>query len=199
MKIPHFHKRRRHLHSFTLVELLVVIAIIALLASLLQPAFQGAIKKSKSIKCTENLRAIGNAVNLCVADNNNLLPRIDQAGAPIYQPAGSVPGIVGVLSPYGITTNVTQCPTDMDLGSSSSFTLYGSSYEWDPVFDEENPNNPVVYGSPRGGATTGFPINPSRVRLCYDFNGVHAGTRKSDGTVSYQRNVLYGDGHISSH
>jgi prepilin-type N-terminal cleavage/methylation domain-containing protein/prepilin-type processing-associated H-X9-DG protein len=197
MKIPYFHKSR--FRSFTLVELLVVVAIIALLASLSQPAFRGAILKAQSIKCAENLRAIGNAVNLCINDNNNVLPQIDQAGAPIYQPPGSVQGIVGVLGPYGITTNITQCPVDMSAGTSSAFSLYKSSYEWDPIFDDENPNNPVVYGNPRGGATTGFAISPSRVRLCYDFNGIHAGKTGSNGTVVYQRNVLYGDGHISSH
>jgi len=111
--------RGRHLHSFTLVELLVVLAIIALLASLMQPAFKSAIAKAQSLTCTANLRTIGTAVSLAAADNNNLLPEIDQAATPIYSPPGSVGGLASVLGPYGVSTNVTQCPVDMASGSSS--------------------------------------------------------------------------------
>jgi prepilin-type N-terminal cleavage/methylation domain-containing protein len=176
--------RKRGLRSFTLVELLVVLAIIALLVSLLQPALRSALLHAQSIKCVTNLRSIGVAVQLATSDNNNLYPLIDQAAAPIYSPAGSVPGLVGVLGPYGINTNSIQCPVDM-ASSPSAFTQYGSSYEWNPAFDDENPNDTVIYYNQRTG-NRAIPINSSRVRLCTDFLPLHHN----------KVYALYGDGHV---
>lgn len=177
------HVRRKRL-AFTLVELLVVIGIIGLLAGLASPAFSSAILKAKSIQCSAHLRAIGVSVTQAATDNNNCYPPIDQAAAPIYSPAGSVQGLVGVLGPYGISTNDVQCPVDLASGASSSFQKYGSSYEWNPVFDDENTVTPILYLN----ANTQIPVSSSRVRLCTDFLGLHRG----------KMNALYGDGHVTA-
>ena len=178
-----FSPRRRRLHSFTLVELLVVMAIIALLGGLFEPALRTAMEKAQSTKCMNNLRSIGVAANLAANDNNNLYPQINQTAPPPPYPS-TVPGLVGVLGPYGISTNSIQCPVDMGLNP-SAFSLYGSSYEWDPVYDDETPGIPVIYISP----TVVVPVNSNRVRLAMDFNPIHKG----------RPNVLFGDGHVSYH
>ncbi len=183
-------KRRRSLRSrvlaFTLVEMLVVLAIIGLMGALFLPSMKSAIMRAQSVKCSANLHAIGVAASLSATDHNNTYPEIDQAGDqadPIYSD-GNATNLIGAFGPYGITSNSLQCPVDMTLAP-SSFKSYGSSYEWDPVFDNEPVNEPVIYISP----TTGIPVNSARVRLAMDFNGIHQS----------RHNVLYGDGHVRYH
>ena len=179
MKPTFFQRRRRP--AFTIVELLVVIAIIALMAGLLAPNVQIGILKAQSTQCAEQLHGIGAAVLSYATDNNDYLPEINQM-APISPPAypSSVPGIVGVLGSYGVTTNTIQCPTDMTQGAGSSFQKYGSSYEWNPVLDDgTDPVTAIAIGPMQ------ITVNPSRVRVCTDFLPIHRG----------RMNALYADGH----
>lgn len=164
-----------------MVELLVVIAIMALLATLLFPSVKSAWQKAQSSACGTNLRGIGVAVNLAVTDNNGQYPEIDTAASPIYGPADGAKSLLDTLSPYGVTAKNLQCPVDMQSGSQSAYTLYGSSYEWAPTLDDESMAAPVLYT--RGQV---IPISSARVRLCTDFLSIHSG----------KMNALYADGHV---
>jgi prepilin-type processing-associated H-X9-DG protein len=177
MNRSYFH--RQPCVAFTIVELLVVIGIIALMAGLLAPNLQYGILKAQSSKCAEQLHGIGVAVLSYATDNNDILPEINQTAPPLPYPA-SVPGIVGVLSSYGVSTNTIQCPVDMTSGITCSFTKYGSSYEWNPVLDDGT--DPVTT-LPAGPVQ--IAVNSSRIRVCTDFLPIHRG----------KVNALYGDGH----
>jgi prepilin-type N-terminal cleavage/methylation domain-containing protein/prepilin-type processing-associated H-X9-DG protein len=60
--------------AFTLIELLVSVAIIALLIAILLPSLGRAREQSKKTKCQSNLHAIGLALHMYAANNNDAMP-----------------------------------------------------------------------------------------------------------------------------
>lgn len=88
--------------AFTLVELLVVIAILAVLAGLLFPVFARAREQARQTQCLANLKQIGTAVDMYVADHDEVLP-IPLVRAPRVS-------WVALVQPYLKNWTVFRCP-----------------------------------------------------------------------------------------
>ncbi len=178
--------------AFTLIELLCVITIIAILASLLIPAIGTVSQRADSIKCSNNLRTIGQAVQLYLGDHNQNFPMINPAsGTLIY--SSTTPGVTDMLtafSPYGITSSTLQCPSDIKQGANSSYSQYQNSYDWKPTLDDENTSEPLIFFGRRfqanANGATGFVAKLSKIRQVFDDTQIHFG----------HMNALYADGHV---
>jgi prepilin-type N-terminal cleavage/methylation domain-containing protein/prepilin-type processing-associated H-X9-DG protein len=60
--------------KFTLIELIVVVAIIGILASLLLPSLSRARALAKRATCMNQLKQLGNAMEIYIMDNNDYYP-----------------------------------------------------------------------------------------------------------------------------
>jgi prepilin-type N-terminal cleavage/methylation domain-containing protein len=94
----------------TLLEVLTVIVVIAILATMLLPAFSGIISQMERSRCTANLRALYMATAIYVQDHRQW-PQI-----PVYEDAGSSNNEydlawIAALKPYKISEKVWHCPT----------------------------------------------------------------------------------------
>ncbi|GAG45215.1 unnamed protein product, partial [marine sediment metagenome] len=63
--------------GFTLIELLVVIAIIGILAAMVFPVFARARESARKAVCLSNVKNIGLAIQMYLADNNDTLPAME--------------------------------------------------------------------------------------------------------------------------
>jgi len=74
-------QRPRQRGGFTIIELLVVIAIIAVLIGLITPALQSARASARNMRCLNNIRNIGLAINNFASVNKGRYPELAKTAA----------------------------------------------------------------------------------------------------------------------
>ena len=168
--------------GFTLIEALVVMGVIAILAALLLPVFISVRGKARQVSCLSNLRQLGLAMMMYVADWDDtypydVAPRAPaRSGAtPAYDGTNKWDGspIVAVLSPYVRSSDLPFCPDHprqtADLGPLSNYEFNGF------IALNDSPQAPH-----RGPVRTSDIVNAGHVLLFEDYGTsrtYHAGFR----------------------
>ena len=130
--------------AFTLIELLVVIAIIAILASILFPAFARARENARRASCQSNLKQMALGFKQYTQDYDEKYP-------PRRKPASGEPdrpfGIIGwatLLQPYLKSEQIFQCPSESTppsgMGSDKAIDYFynyslGATYLPPPTYE----------------------------------------------------------------
>lgn len=205
-----------HKNAFTLVELLTVVAIIAVLVALALPQVTKMQEGGRKSKCASNLKQLGAAVRLYMADNdgNIFVPspistvlfagKAGQSGTPATDPKR-------FLNPYlGVTSStrevpLARCPADKGMsGVALQYNSAGTSY----MFNYRPPNDTTkatLRNLPVG--TSSFKLmnvsQPSKTLMimCQPaMNYVGGGDRRqrwhSGPTDDVYVNACYVDGHV---
>ena len=165
---------RRSDLAFTLTEILVVIGIVALLAALSVPLLHAVRERARASGCIGNLRQIGGALHLYLADNHSVFPTLLTAREQRTDPG---PVIDEVLLEYASgVEDVFGCPADT-LGRYQSS---GTSYVWNHLLNGQHAARLQFLGT--SGAT--------RIPVLADKENFHPG---HDSEV----NILHADGHVA--
>lgn len=194
-----------------------MIAIIAILAGLLFSVFARAKASAKQTACASNLRQVGVAVGLYMADYDDMFPYCVDAsdkfvpdiwvGQPEWKAKiDAMPLYSDLLQTYAKSKDVLKCPADSGLktleslptsdfvASTSMHGTYGGSY----LLRTE-----IVF---RGTTGTTF-TNPSAVNVFFDggghWHGSNGALEKNDPLMGfklrgYRYNVLFGDWHVKN-
>jgi len=160
-----------------LLEILLACAVAALLAALSLPAYRALQARSQSATCLGNLRSLGAALQLYLADHNMIMPVLEAGRSSRDE---DVPVIDNTLDAYVKDPRVFRCPADNRL-----YKLTGTSYFWNSTLSKPEPQNALHLNF------LGLVTDLGRIPVLVDKEGWH---RFSENRVNH----LFADGRVAS-
>lgn len=207
------HKLR--IRGFTLIELLVVIGIIAILAGMLFPVYSWARGTAKRSRCQANLRQIGHAFSLYLADWSNIYPNTNDPylwmGRRWRWPLRNHLALSSRPDPdapddpnrsTGNSANVFLCPEDNSARDQWDATSYGWSAAFYHTPEQVNSMttahlwNPSVPGPACSPQSASDVRVPSKKAMVADWLSNHSEERVGWWDWRGSRNYLFADGHV---
>lgn len=208
--------RIRKLHGFSLVELLVVIAIIALLAAILFPIYTNARATASRAKCQSNLKQIGQAFSLYLADWNSVYPNTNDPylwlGRRWRWPLRKYLALTANRDPDApddphksvgnVTGGVLICPSDTSARQMWDSTSYAYSAAFFHTPEQINtmttaqlwnPSTPGPVCMPQSASEV---IYPSKKAMVADWLSNHSDEKVTWWSWQGSRNYLFADGHV---
>ena len=160
--------------AFTLMELLVVMVIIAGVASLIVPATDRVMQRARAASCMSNLRNLGTALNLYLADHNYFMPTFVTARPDT---GGNDAAIDNTFNAYTGSQDIFRCPADYK----KLWQTTGTSYLWDSLLNGQNATQLDFFG---------MVTSSSHIPVMSDKENFHK-------YQDVQVNILYADGHVA--
>ncbi|MCB1207918.1 MAG: type II secretion system protein [Verrucomicrobiales bacterium] len=122
---------KRRQTGYTLVEVLVAISIIVAVGSISYAVVQKALQRAYAMHCTGNLRELGSALQLYIADHQGNFPTLVSARR---DRDSEEPALDNTLDEYATDPEVFHCRAD----HGQFFEKTGCSYFWNTVLNDQN-------------------------------------------------------------
>lgn len=209
--------------AYTLVELLLVVSIVAMLASLLFPAFQTARQRAKEPPCIANLRQIGAAVAMYTQDFDDLYPngadtvhRYSYLWKPPQEEADRIrtsPILRSILRGYVREEQVWRCPSDRGLPEpligfydadgrgaalprcDSAFGAFGTSYLYHLSLAVREVRAPASAGYTSEANPAATQVGAADIAVLVDVGG---NWHRLPNDPTTHVNLLFADGHCAA-